>query len=215
MVPVPLYTSELAPAHLRGLYVGFAGIWAAFGFALSTYMGIAFFDADGSVEWRMPLGIGAILCVIMVLGIYFIPESPRSLLLHDKAEAALVVEISQHTVKGTDEDFARAEFVQMQKQTDLERKLDASWLSFLRKPLYRRRLIIVIITIITTQSSGNLVINAYVLPPCSRNWNIRLTLIGRHSLWLLRLSAVSAACVSVRLHHLSTWLQRYRRPYSR
>ena len=165
MAPVPLYTSELAPTHLRGLYVGFAGIWAAFGFALSAYIGIAFYDISSSIQWRMPLGLGAVFALMMAVGVYFIPESPRYLLLHDKAEVALAVEISQHTVKGTGEDFARAEFVQMHKQTDLEKKLDSSWLSFLRKPLYRRRLIIIIITIITTQSSGNLVINAYVLLP--------------------------------------------------
>ncbi len=165
MAPVPLYTSELAPSHLRGLYVGFSGIWSAFGFALSAYIGIAFYDVGNSVQWRMPLGLGAVFALMMAIGVYFIPESPRYLLLHDKPEAALAVEISQHTVKGTDEDFARAEFVQMKKQSDLEKKLDSSWLSFLREPLHRRRLIIIVITVITTQSCGNLVINAYVLLP--------------------------------------------------
>ena len=162
MPPVSLYISELAPTHLRGLYVGFGGIWAAFGFALSAYIGLAFYDVGNSIQWRMPLGLGAVFALMMAVGVYFVPESPRYLLLHDKVEAALAVEVSQHTIKETDEDIARAEFVQMKQQTDLDKKLDSSWLSFLRKPLYRRRLIIITLTVITTQSSGNLVINAYV-----------------------------------------------------
>jgi MFS family permease len=158
---VPTYTAELSPPNLRGLYVGMCGIWCALGFAVSTYFGIAFYDVDPLVQWRVPLALGALWPLIILIGVIFVPESPRYLILNNRLDEALAVMISQHT-KGGEEDLARAEFYQMQKQADLDRTMDSSWSSFVTQPSYRKRAIIVIILLFIGQSSGNLVIQNYV-----------------------------------------------------
>lgn len=157
----PIYTSELAPSNLRGFLVGLSGIWCAVGFAISTYFGIAFFYVNHAVSWRVPLALAVVWPLFMLVGAYWVPESPRYLLLRGKEDAARTVTLRQHVVNG-DEDFARAEFLQMKTQAALDLEQDSSWLSFIRKPLYRKRALIVVTLAFIGQSSGNLVINNYV-----------------------------------------------------
>ncbi|OQV07530.1 hypothetical protein CLAIMM_11953 [Cladophialophora immunda] len=161
MVVLPaVYTSELAPSHLRGFLTGLCGIWCAFGFAVSTYFGTAFYHTGAIVQWRVPLALGVLCPMIQVVGGMFLPETPRYLLAKGKDAAALAVTLKQHAIGGG-EDFARAEFLQMQKQMELDQRLDASWISFITKAAVRKRGVIVIIMSFLGQSSGNLVVNNY------------------------------------------------------
>jgi hypothetical protein len=98
--------------------------------------------------------------LLILIGSYCVPESPRYLLLSGKEDAARFVTLNQHTIHG-EETFAKAEFLQMRRQAEMDKELDSTWLSFL-KPHYRKRASIVIILAIIGQSSGNLVINNYV-----------------------------------------------------
>lgn len=106
----------------------------------------------------------------MGLGLFFIPESPRYLLLNGQTEAALAISLSQRNIQGEGEDVARAEFLQMKAQTEMDSKLDNSWLSFIKKPEYRRRLAIILITIVITQSTGNIPIINYVCAVRLSSW---------------------------------------------
>ena len=38
----PVYTAELAPAELRGFFVGMNGVFIATGYAIASYMGWSF-----------------------------------------------------------------------------------------------------------------------------------------------------------------------------
>jgi hypothetical protein len=96
------------------------GVNIALGYALASYMGMAFFFADDpAAKWRGPLGI-ALLWPIMMIGVVFIvPESPRFLLMKGEVEKARAIVMRLHSVKGDpDQEFARSEFYQMQKQTE-------------------------------------------------------------------------------------------------
>lgn len=74
----PAYSAELAPPDLRGLMVGLNGITIALGYALASYMGLAFYYADDPVsQWRTPLGIALVWPVMMIGVCFLVPESPR------------------------------------------------------------------------------------------------------------------------------------------
>lgn len=62
-----------------------------------------------------------------------------------------------------DEIVAKEEFVQIQKQIELERgeKIDKSWFTLFKKPSYRKRLILGFGTQFIAQSTGVLVVNNY------------------------------------------------------
>jgi SP family galactose:H+ symporter-like MFS transporter len=82
---VPLYISEIAPAHLRGKLV------SANQFAIALGIFLAFlvdYLLSGSDTWRWMIGVGAIPAILFAVGLIFVPESPRWLASHGFTEQA-------------------------------------------------------------------------------------------------------------------------------
>jgi MFS family permease len=159
-----VYTAELAPPSLRGFFVGMNGVMIAIGYSLASYMGLAFYFAKNpAVQWRAPLGLALLFPIMMLVVICFVPESPRWYLMKGKTEEAWAVISDLHADKSDpDQEFARSEFYQMQKQTDLDRTLNPSWLQMFKKPSYRKRCILAMGFAFLGQSTAILVVNNYV-----------------------------------------------------
>nr|QNC69514.1 sugar carrier protein [Annona sp. ZA-2020] len=110
---VPLYLSEMAPAHLRG------GLNMMF--QLATTLGI--FTANmvnyGTQKimpwgWRLSLGLAMVPALLMTVGGYFLPETPNSLIeqgQRDKGRKVL------EKIRGTHE--VNAEFQDMIEASEL------------------------------------------------------------------------------------------------
>jgi MFS family permease len=160
----PVYTAELAPAELRGFFVGMNGVMIAIGYSLASYMGLAFFySTNVSAQWRGPLGLALIWPILMLAIICFVPESPRWLLMKGRTEEAWKVVSDLHAdPTDPDQENARGEFYQMQKQTEMDRTLNPSWKQMFQKPSYRKRSIIAIAFAFVGQSTAILVVNNYV-----------------------------------------------------
>lgn len=139
------------------------GVNIALGYALASYMGMAFFFADSpSLTWRGPLGIALIWPVLMILVTFVVPESPRFLLMKGRVAEAEAIVMRLHSTKGDPEQsFAREEFYQMAKQTEVDRTLDPGWVAMFTKKGYRRRTAIAMGFAFIGQSTGVLVINNY------------------------------------------------------
>jgi predicted membrane metal-binding protein len=139
------------------------GVNIAMGYALASYMGMAFFFAeDDAAKWRGPLGL-ALLWPIMMIGVVFIvPESPRYLLMQGEVEKAREIVYKLHTMKDDpDQEFARGEFYQMQKQAEFDKTLDPGWWAMFTKKGYRRRTALAMGFAFVGQSTGVLVVNNY------------------------------------------------------
>jgi sugar porter (SP) family MFS transporter len=78
-VTVPVFTAEIAPTMIRGGLVMSWQVWTAFGILLGTSANLAVKDT-GAISWRLQLGSAFIPAVPLVLGIFFVPESPRWLM---------------------------------------------------------------------------------------------------------------------------------------
>lgn len=76
---VPLYQSEVAPPHNRGLMVGFHGVVVTLGYFGGSWIGFGFYFLNGlrGAQWRLPLAIQAIPPLLCCISIVFLPESPR------------------------------------------------------------------------------------------------------------------------------------------
>lgn len=78
LVPAPVYTAELAPPRLRGLFVGMNDFFIAFGYGMAAWMGLAFYYAtDPLAQWRGTYGLSLVFNAIPLLVALVAPESPR------------------------------------------------------------------------------------------------------------------------------------------
>jgi MFS transporter, SP family, galactose:H+ symporter len=82
---VPLYIAEVAPYNIRGALVSLNQLAITVGIVVSYMVDLAFAPSGG---WRWMLGLAMVPSIILVIGMYFMPPSPRWLLskgFEDKA----------------------------------------------------------------------------------------------------------------------------------
>ncbi|MFZ3200163.1 MAG: sugar porter family MFS transporter [Candidatus Acidiferrales bacterium] len=70
----PLYISEISPANVRGTLVSLNQLMITIGIVCSYLADYALADARA---WRWMFGVAAIPALIMLIGLLFVPESPR------------------------------------------------------------------------------------------------------------------------------------------
>jgi sugar porter (SP) family MFS transporter len=80
---VPIYSAEMAPARIRGALVMFWQLWVVIGIFLGFCANVIVKDT-GRISWRLQLGSAFIPSFILMIGIFFCPESPRWLMKHGK-----------------------------------------------------------------------------------------------------------------------------------
>ena len=73
----PLYISEIAPAHLRGRMVSLNQFAIFSGQALAFVSNHLLGDVGGVDNWRWMLGVMVVPCVLFLVCLLFVPESPR------------------------------------------------------------------------------------------------------------------------------------------
>jgi sugar porter (SP) family MFS transporter len=80
---VPIYSSEMAPHRVRGALVMFWQLWVVAGIFLGFCANVIVKDT-GDISWRLQLGSAFIPSLLLAIGIFFCPESPRWLMKHGK-----------------------------------------------------------------------------------------------------------------------------------
>jgi sugar porter (SP) family MFS transporter len=88
----PMYIAEIAPPDWRGRLVGFFQVNVVIGILLA-YMSNAIIGAMhfGAEQWRWQLGVSGIPALLFLLSLYFIPRSPRWLVMKSNLDEALDV----------------------------------------------------------------------------------------------------------------------------
>ncbi|UNT71712.1 sugar porter family MFS transporter (plasmid) [Bacillus sp. N447-1] len=82
---VPLYLSEMAPAAIRGRIASLNTLMNALGILMAYIINYAF-SASGRWDWMLILAI--VPSLLLMIGMFFMPESPRWLLQNNREDEA-------------------------------------------------------------------------------------------------------------------------------
>ncbi|SIN75318.1 sugar porter family MFS transporter [Chitinophaga niabensis] len=83
----PLYIAEVSPAHVRGRNVSINQLTIVIGILITNLVNYTLAD-KGAEAWRWMFGLGAVPSAIFLLGVLWLPESPRWLIGKGKTAEA-------------------------------------------------------------------------------------------------------------------------------
>uniref|UniRef100_A0A093Y2V1 Sugar transporter STL1 n=1 Tax=Talaromyces marneffei PM1 TaxID=1077442 RepID=A0A093Y2V1_TALMA len=157
---VPVYLSEISSPQSRGLIGGISGVGIALGTMASNWVGFACsYASNGTVQWRLPLGIQLPWGIIMFIGLAtFMPNSPRQLIRQGKIEQARKEFIKIRRDLHSHE--LHEEFTLMKAQIEYEMQRELRSYKEIFK-LYRHRVLVSIAVQTMTSLTGVNVIQYY------------------------------------------------------
>ena len=141
-VIVPLYIAEMSPPDIRGLLVAMNQLMITVGILLSYVVGYAF---AGSENWRAMLLLAVVPAIVLLVGMIFMPESPRWLVANRSPERARNV---LRRIRGTSDVEDELEDIEQ-----AERQEEAGWRELLQ-PWLRPLLVVGILLNFLGQASG-------------------------------------------------------------
>lgn len=164
LAAVPILMNEIVPVHLRGALVDIHAVFLVLGYVIQAWIGFGFYfwKSGAANTWRPPIAIQCFFPLCLLIGLPFMPESPRWLCLKGREDEAEAILIKLHAHPSDPEhDLAKAEFYQIKRQIAIDRTLGNSWMDIIRRPSYRKRAFLAIGITGIVQCSGILVVNNY------------------------------------------------------
>ena len=161
LILAPMYIAEIAPANMRGRLVSFnqlnivIGISAAF---FSNYLILKFAGsgADWALtigldkwNWRWMLGIEFLPALLYFVGLYFVPKSPRWLVMKGQTDQALFI-----MKQFTNVEDAQKQIHDAAHSIEEEKDKEKVKLTEFFKPAYRWVLLIGVVVAILQQITG-------------------------------------------------------------
>ncbi|KAF9443883.1 general substrate transporter [Macrolepiota fuliginosa MF-IS2] len=80
----PLYMAEISAPEVRGSLLALEQFSIVLGVVIGFWTGFGTRNIPGPLSWRLPLGIQLIPGIILALGCFFLPPSPRLLVLQGR-----------------------------------------------------------------------------------------------------------------------------------
>ncbi|PLB49402.1 general substrate transporter [Aspergillus steynii IBT 23096] len=138
---VPVYVAECVPGRIRGNLVSLYQLNIALGEVLGYAVAAIFVDVKGN--WRYILGSSLVFSTILLVGMLFLPESPRFLMHKGKPVEAYGV---WKRIRGFETLEAKDEFLGMRQAVTSEREEQQNtkkyaWMDFFTNPRARRAMV--------------------------------------------------------------------------
>jgi sugar porter (SP) family MFS transporter len=86
----PLYIAEISPASVRGRNVAINQLTIVFGILITNLVNYKL-AGYGDQAWRLMFGFGVVPSVLFLIGVVFLPESPRWLMANAREERAAAI----------------------------------------------------------------------------------------------------------------------------
>lgn len=88
---MPVLQSEVSPKAARGRFVCFQLSLLNAGIMIAYWVGYGFTPVTGTIAWRIPVAIQAVFQIPILVLVFIVPESPRWLAAHGRADESLSV----------------------------------------------------------------------------------------------------------------------------
>lgn len=144
---VPVYIAEITPKNLRGGFAAIHQIVISLGSLVTYYIGTV-------VTWRMLAALGSIPCIVQLMGLAFIPESPRWQANSGKEEALL------HRLRGKNVDVSQEAAEIRNYRETLQQLPDARIIDLFQRK-YAHLLVVGVGLMVLQQFSGANAVNFY------------------------------------------------------
>ena len=106
---VPLYIAEIAPPATRGALVSLNQLMITIGILLSYIVGVAFTPIEG---WRYMFAVAVVPALILGIGMFTLPESPRWLVKNGKLDKARSVLLLSRVEAGVETEMQQMEEIE-------------------------------------------------------------------------------------------------------
>ncbi|CZT49703.1 related to sugar transport protein STL1 [Rhynchosporium secalis] len=103
---IPTYQAECSRTTNRGLLICIEGGIIAFGTMIAYWIDYGASYGPDDLTWRFPIAFQIIFGIILIVGTWFLPESPRWLIMRDRHEDAIDVIAALSGLETTDSDVA-------------------------------------------------------------------------------------------------------------
>ncbi|KAI5459387.1 general substrate transporter [Mariannaea sp. PMI_226] len=160
----PMLLTEIChPQHRGPLTAVYNCLWNL-GSLIVSVVGWGTASINNNWSWRSITLIQALPSIIQILGIWWVPESPRFLINKDKPEQALEVLAKHHAGGDVNNSTVQFQYREIRQTIEAERhaKMTTGYLDFLKTKGNRWRLAIIISLGIISQYSGNALFSNYI-----------------------------------------------------
>ncbi|CAK7244577.1 MAG: hypothetical protein STHCBS139747_006121 [Sporothrix thermara] len=87
----PVFQAECSKSAIRGKLVALGSWCNTAAFCLVSWINFGIYFHGGAMQWRLPLALQMVFPIVVVPLLFFVPESPRWLVLKDRHDEALAI----------------------------------------------------------------------------------------------------------------------------
>ncbi|CDO92003.1 unnamed protein product [Kluyveromyces dobzhanskii CBS 2104] len=131
----PVYCSEIAPPKIRGTISGLFQFSVTVGIMVLFYVGYGCHFIESTAAFRITWGLQMVPGLILLVGVFFIPESPRWLANRDRWEEASKIVANVVANGDVENEQVRFQLDEIKEQV----MIDAAAKNFSYKDLFRKK----------------------------------------------------------------------------
>lgn len=135
---VPTYQSEIAPAPLRGFFVGSLQLCLTSGSLIAGVVNESMSRKINDSGWQIATALQALPAVMILCFLYFTPNSPRWLVFNDRSDEALKVLKSVRRKEDVDVGGPELEIAAMREEGQIGKRKKGAWKDLFNRQNRRR-----------------------------------------------------------------------------